>query len=228
MSLQHIIVIACFYIVLLPAISVECVVLLFETTHACRVPYYYHPSSQNALYREAFEWNNHAQILRWHYEVMPAVNTTVLKNNPFHAPKGDWDCARVSYSTVVNVPSAMQKFVRLSALKKFKIDIQKTLCVLGDIVLSSVTLANVPFYHIVEVFSKMNFEASNMHTTTQIKYEAPWYLYFCESLIKNIAIQCFMHSIRSIKNQLCAPSVHNSDTTSTFTLVLNSSEIRTN
>jgi len=226
MSLQHIIGIVCFYIVLLPAYPVECVVVLFETTHACRVPYYYHPSSQNALYREAFEWNNGAQILLWHYEAIPVVNNSVLKNNPFHAPKGDWDCARVSYSTVVNVPSAIHKIARLSELKKFKIDIRKTLCVLGDIVLSSVTLTNIPFYHIVDVFSKMTFEASNMQTTTQIKYEAPWYLFFCERFIKNVVIQCFMHSINSSKNQLCAPSLHNTDTTSTFTLVSNSSEIR--
>ena len=219
MLFQHIILIACCYIVVFPAYSVECAVVLFETTHACLVPYYYHPSSQNALYGEAFEWNNQGQILQWHHEAVSAVNNTVLKNNAFHARKGDWDCARVSYSTVVKVPKSMHIIERLSGLKKFKIDILKTLCVLGDTVLSSVTLTNVPFYHVVEMFSKTRFEASGMHTTTQIKYQAPWYLYFCESFARNAAIQCFMHRIRASKNQLCAPNAQNTATASTFTLL---------
>jgi len=219
MSLQHIISIGCFFFVILQAYSVECVVFRLETTHECLVPHYYHPSSQSALYGEAFEWNNQGQILKWHYEAVPAVQNAVLENNPFNAKRGDWDCARVSYSTVVKVPTEMHKFERLLGRNKFEIDIRKTLCVLGDIVLSSITLANVPFYHVVHVFSETRFNASGMHTTTQINYETPWYLYFCQRFTRNVAIKCFMHSIRSSKDQLCGPSVNNNDTASTFTLV---------
>jgi hypothetical protein len=200
----------CIHATCLANASERAITIRFETTDTCNIPYYYHPSSQSTLYGEAFEWNKQAHILQWHYTAIAALNTTTIEGNPFNTLRGDWDCAQISYNTVVIIPHALHRFSTFTRLNKFEMHAVKTVCMLGDTVLSSVTLSNVPFCQKdVQMFSKMDFAKGVMHTTAQIKYEIPWYLSFLGNMSRTVAIDSFMYSIKSSKHQLCVPSIKN-------------------